>query len=100
MGSQPSNPPGDGNQNSSLRSVVSSVRRTIDWDHSTRVFGSPTVLDSNGSGGKAGRNIRYYNAHRTHAGLRGRLPNSRPGNPSAWLHIGGRNIVAGSTKRP
>jgi hypothetical protein len=36
----------DGTQNSSLRSVVPPARRTIDWDHPTRVFG-PVVLDGN-----------------------------------------------------
>src|SRR6516164_1917169 len=53
MGSQPSHPRRDGNQNSSLRSVVPSLHRATDWNRSARILGSIIVLDSHGFRTKA-----------------------------------------------
>src|SRR6516164_2803437 len=55
MGSKPQNPGRYGNQDGSLYSLVSSVRRAIDWNNPKRVFGPASFLDGNGFGDKTSR---------------------------------------------
>src|SRR5262249_44847571 len=67
-------PRGDGNQDGSLRAALASVRRAADRHDSARIprqdlFWTTVDLET-----KLLDFQHYYNGHRTHAGLEGRLP--------------------------
>ena len=87
MGSQPSNPRRHGNQNRSLRSVVPSLHRAIDWNHRREyldrlLFWTATDLEL-----KLLSFRDYYNRYRTHSALDGQTPMKDPEPKRAELKL-------------
>ena len=53
VASESSSTGNQGNQDPSRRSVIASVHRALDWNHSPGVLGSNIILDDGGLGGEA-----------------------------------------------
>src|SRR6516164_3234190 len=82
MAGQPSSVGGDGNQDRPVRAAIASLCGTAGWNHQERVPGSNLFWTTADLEAKLREFQKYFNEHRTHAGIEGRLPDSGgPGSP-------------------
>src|SRR5450759_2174106 len=68
----------ESHQDRAVRATLASVRRTADWNHSARMSGPHPFWTAADLEMKLLDFQRYYNGHRTHAGLDGRPPEPSP----------------------